>query len=94
MNTDSEKNTPKGKIEVLFEQKDQSLLTVENQLAEPVRQPSMVSKSIIHFYFCLEGSAVFEFGPHYSREIQRQHISFFFNPDQVLLTSCESHPGI
>ncbi len=84
MDTEIEKNTPKGKITVLFEQQDQSLIIVENNHEEAIRQPSLVSKSIIHFYFCIDGSAVLEFGPHYSREIQRHHISFFFNPEKDL----------
>ena len=45
---------------------------------------SRLLKSIIHFYFCLKGSAVFDFGPHYSREIQKQRNYFFYNPENDL----------
>jgi len=45
---------------------------------------SQLRKSIVYFYFCLEGSALFEFGPHYSREIQKQRNYFFYNPEKDL----------
>src|SRR6185369_13061136 len=45
---------------------------------------TQVKKSIIHFYFCMDGHAVFEFGPHYSREIQKQWNYFFYNPEKDL----------
>ena len=79
-----EKNTLKGKSQVLFEQNDQSLIISENLEDLATQQTNLIRKSIIHFYFCVEGSAVFDFGPHYSREIQRQHNYFFFNPEKDL----------
>ncbi len=78
------KNTQKSKINTLFEREDLSLLTAENQEAEPLTFESQLHKSIIHFYFCLEGSALFDFGPHYSREIQKQRNYFFYNPEKDL----------
>ena len=78
------KNTPKSNFITLFEREDLSLLTVENQEAEPLIFESQLHKSIIHFYFCLGGSAVFDFGPHYSREIQKQRNYFFYNPEKDL----------
>jgi AraC-like DNA-binding protein len=77
-------NTPIGKSRTLFEQEDQSLVIVENEGDESLSQPSVIRKSIIHFYFCMEGTATFEFGPHYVREIQRQHNYFFFDPGREL----------
>ena len=79
-----EKNTHIGNAKVLFSQDDQSLVIAENSDHEPSVQASLIRKSIIHFYFCMEGSAVFEFGPHYAREIQRQHNYFFFDPEREL----------
>lgn len=46
--------------------------------------PDTVNRNIIHFYFCLDGTAVFAFGPHYSRQIEKQHNYFFYNPDTDL----------
>jgi AraC family transcriptional activator of pyochelin receptor len=89
----TEKNTRKGNFNVLFEQKDQSLTVVENSGEETLPLNSLVSKSIIHFYFCVDGSGVFEFGPHYRREIPRHHISFFFNPEKDLPFSLRLSPG-
>lgn len=77
-------NTPKSIITSLFERDDLKLVTVENPGSETITQPSVLGKSVIHFYFCLEGSAVFGFGPHYSREIQRLKNYFFYNPEQEM----------
>ncbi len=68
----------------LFEREDFKLITAENESEEAVEFPSEVIKNVIHFYFCLEGNAVFEFGPHYSREIQKQQNYFFYNPEKNL----------
>lgn len=77
-------NTPIGKLRTLFQQEDKTLEIIENDGPEPFSQPSVIRKSIIHFYFCMEGTATFEFGPHYVREIQRQHNYFFFDPGREL----------
>jgi AraC-like DNA-binding protein len=79
-----EENTSPSISKVLFEQEDFWLHTVENTEEAPVSTPHEVKKSIIHFYFCLDGSAHFEFGPHYSREIQKQQNYFFYNPEKDL----------
>lgn len=68
----------------LFERDDFKLITAENAGEEAVEFPSEVIKNVIHFYFCLEGNAVFEFGQHYSREIQKQQNYFFYNPEKDL----------
>ncbi len=72
------------RIRGLFQSTDQSLAVVDNDAVEEHSLPSIIKKSIIHFYFCLEGSATFEFGPHYQRAIQGLHNYFFFNPEQDL----------
>jgi AraC-like DNA-binding protein len=69
---------------MLLESPEQSLAVMENSGDEAMATPSVIRKSIIHFYFCLDGQAFFEFGPHYQREIQRRRNYFFFNPDQDL----------
>ncbi len=58
-----EKNTQKGSLSVLFEKEDLSLSFAENRTPEMVSMDSLIQKGIIHFYFCLEGSAAFAFGP-------------------------------
>src|SRR6478736_4469875 len=77
-------NPSKRIIKTLFEQDDFWLQSTENKEEITVSIPAEVRKNIIHFYFCLEGSAVFEFGPHYSREIQKQQNYFFYNPEKEL----------
>lgn len=80
----TEINTQKSEVRVLFEQEDLSLVKVENSTAVSEVTNNLLRKSIIHFYFCLEGSAIFEFSPHYSREIQKQRNFFFYNPEKDL----------
>lgn len=75
---------PVGNKSVLFEKDDLSLSIFENHTDQLVSFESIIHKSIIHFYFCLEGSAVFGFGPHYSREIVQKKNYFFYNPEKDL----------
>ncbi len=79
-----EKNTQKGTIAPLFEKGDLSLLFSENKTQETAHVDSLIQKGIIHFYFCMDGSATFVFGPHYSREIVKGKNYFFYNPDKDL----------
>ena len=81
MMTETEKNTQIGKV--LYAEKDRSLTVAEGG-NEAWVAPGLIKKSVIHFYFCLEGKAVFEFGPHYSREILPQRNYFFYNPEKDL----------
>ena len=55
------KNTRTGSQRLLFELADQSLAVAENTEETFLSIDSMVRKTIIHFYFCLDGSALFEF---------------------------------
>ncbi len=63
---------------------DLSLELIENKENKAVTHDSLVNRNIIHFYFCLQGSAVFSFGPHYSRQIEKQRNYFFYNPENDL----------
>ncbi len=78
------KNTQISDFYTLFKREDLALQTAENKGLEWVAIPTQVDKNIIHFYFCLEGSAVFAFGPHYSRQIEKQRNYFFYNPEADL----------
>jgi AraC-like DNA-binding protein len=69
------------------------LQTIENSEVETISLQSQVNKNIIHFYFCLEGSAIFGFGPHYSRQIEKQRNYFFYNPDADLPFQLTLVPG-
>ena len=88
-----EQNTLISQIRMLFESQEQSLAIVENTASEPLVLPSAIQKSIIHFYFCVEGQATFEFGPHYRREIQGRRNYFFFNPESDLPFQLRLAPG-
>lgn len=77
-------NTHKSNFKTLLEREGITLQTAENKGEEELSLRSQVNKNIIHFYFCLEGSGVFGFGPHYSRPIEKQRNYFFYNPDMDL----------
>jgi AraC-like DNA-binding protein len=90
--TISNKNTPKGKVQLLFEKDDLKLSTTENDSSETVSVDSLIERNSVHFFFCLEGSAHFIFNPHYSREIQKQKNYFFFDPEKDLPFELELSP--
>jgi len=92
VNPISKKNTPKGKAEILFEKDDIKLSTVENDADATVSVASLIEKSIVHFFFCIEGSAHFIFNPHYSREIQKQKNYFFYDPEKDMPFELELSP--
>jgi len=69
---------------ILFGHDDQLLATIENKTAEAIRGQDLLKRSVIYFYFCLEGKAGFGFGPHYSREISEGKNYFFYNPESEL----------
>ncbi|HTH57710.1 MAG TPA: AraC family transcriptional regulator [Cyclobacteriaceae bacterium] len=81
------KSHPEGTIQLLFEKDDHTLSICENTSKKTEALDSTLIKSMIHFYFCIEGSAVFAFGPHYSREITKHKNYFFYNPEKNL--SCQ-----
>ncbi len=89
MNTPYQPSNPdqkveKGVLNSLFEKEDQSLLFSENNGKEKAQLESIIRKGIIHFYFCIDGTATFAFEPHYSREIIKGKNYFFYNPDKDL----------
>jgi AraC-like DNA-binding protein len=86
-------NTPISETKTLFEREDLQLVTAENATEAPIAMPAVLKKSVIHFYFCLEGKAAFAFGPHYSREIDRQRNFFFYNPEKEMPFQLQLMPG-
>ncbi len=77
-------NNQKGRVDNLLDEGALRLSITENNGSEPAHLPDSLKKKIIHFYFCLTGSATFAFGPHYSREIGSQKNYFFYNPESEL----------
>ncbi len=74
------KNSAKSIDEQVFGQGDLRLRLM-NITETPVAVPETLKKSIIHFYFCVEGEIQFQFGPHYSRTLGKQRAFLFFNPE-------------
>ena len=86
-------NTQKNSFIILFETEELNLRIAENLSTDATSIPDTVNRNIIHFYFCLEGSAIFAFGPHYSRQIEKQHNYFFYNPDTDLPLELKLSPN-
>lgn len=82
-----------GKFTTLFEQDSIALRMTENRNSEALAVPGLVVKNNIHFFFCVEGSAIFQFGPHYQREIQSHRNYFFYNPEGDLNFGLQLSPG-
>jgi hypothetical protein len=74
-------NTLKRLEQVIFDQNGTRLVTVNNDSEETESITSEINRKNIHFYFCLEGSARFEFSPQYGRDIQKQRNYFMYNPE-------------
>jgi AraC-like DNA-binding protein len=78
---------------VLFAQDNQFLATMENNSKNQSAAPDVLRRSVIYFYFCLEGKANFGFGPHYSRDITEGKNYFFYNPEHELPFNLTLDPG-
>lgn len=80
-----DKNALKGIVRSLYHRDDIALTSAENTDGqEAFSYSAELNSRNIHFYFCLEGNALFEFGPHYSREIVARRNYFFYNPEKDL----------
>jgi AraC-like DNA-binding protein len=86
-------NTPKSKMQVIYEADQMSLALLENKDAGPFSQPMEAGRSYINFYFCNEGTAEFQFGPAYSRTIGKQRNFLVYNPERALpfVMNLEAH---
>ena len=81
-----------GKM-ALLSQEHQTLTVAENKTDVSIAGPDLLLKSVIYFYFCLEGKAGFSFGPHYSRDITEGKTYFFYNPERELPFQLSLEPG-
>ena len=86
-------NTFPGKSVCRFTKDTSALVTIENDLSEPVLGDNFLKAGLIHFYFCLDGQANFAFGPHYARDIRGDFNYFFYNPDRNLPFKLTLQPG-
>jgi len=77
-------NTPKSKIENVFETEGMSLILVNNPEPMPTSAPFEARRSFINFYFCNEGSAEFAFGPVYVRPLGQRRNFLIYDPEKDL----------
>jgi AraC-like DNA-binding protein len=85
-------NTHIGR-DFLFQSDQQELAIAQNKGTTAVVGPDTLRQSVIYFYFCLQGTAGFGFGPHYSREITEGKTYFFYNPERELPFQLTLAPG-
>jgi AraC-like DNA-binding protein len=86
-------NTPKSKVENVFDAEETSLSLVSSQSDLPVEVAFEARRSFINFYFCNEGTAEFVFGPGYARAIGRQRNFLIYNPEHSLPFTIRLAPG-
>jgi len=79
-------------MKTLYNEPHQSLFIVENKANQIVARKHFIKQSIINFFFCLEGDALFDFGVHYQRAISHQKNYFFFNPEKDLSFTLKLSP--
>ena len=70
--------------QALYQHKSTVLKTYVNTSSSDQKLPDTLLKSVIYFYFCLDGKSAFSFGPQYSREILSGKNYFFYNPEREL----------
>jgi len=88
-----EENTLEGSARVLYDRDEIVLQSAENRAESTIAHKAELKKDLIHFYFCMDGKAIFEFGPHYSREIEGKRNYFFYNPEKNLPFQIQLSPG-
>jgi AraC-like DNA-binding protein len=72
-------------IAELLAKEDQYLAIASISESHDVVANRTLSKGLVHFYFCLQGSALFEFSPDYSRELKAGRNYFIYDPTQDFL---------
>jgi AraC-like DNA-binding protein len=93
MNTVENQNAHIGQLTNLFGRNDIKLILAQNKDEQDCTLEGTVQKSIIQFYFCLDGTVRFAFGPHYSRELHRGKNYFFYNPEGDVPFTLHLPPG-
>ncbi|WP_417591278.1 helix-turn-helix domain-containing protein [Owenweeksia hongkongensis] len=90
----SEKNTSKGKIENTRVGDGFFMVRVENHEDEPLRIKRDIDKSLIQFYFAVQGGAEFLFNNgNYRLKLEQEKSLLFYNPLVALPLDIEVRPG-
>lgn len=90
---DSEKNTPKGKIENTRVSEGFFMVRVENSGDEVLRIKREIDKSLIQFYFAVQGGAEFLFNQgNYKLKLEEEKSLLFYNPIIALPLDIEVKP--
>ncbi len=91
---ESEKNTPKGKVENTPVGEGFFMVKVENRSDETFRLKREIDQSLIQFYFAAEGGAEFLFsGGGYRLKLEKDKCLLFYNPLMALPLDIEVLPG-
>ena len=90
----SKKNTSKGKIENTRVGDGFFMVRVENHEDEPLRIRRDIDKSLIQFYFAVQGGAEFLFNNgNYRLKLEQEKSLLFYNPLVALPLDIEVQPG-
>ncbi len=75
------KNTAKSSAEFFALDDDLQLLRIATEAEEQERSMNL-EKGFIYFFFCVEGSVVFAFSPHYTKALSKGNNFFYYNPEK------------
>ena len=91
--TKNSKNTSECSREDYSFEKDFSLFKLSNDGSQVAEIGERISQGIIQFFFCFEGSAKFNFGPHYSLDLLNNENMLLYNPKVDLPHRIEIAPN-
>ncbi len=80
-------------VDELLVRDDQFLAVARNESETEVSCSRMIGKDLVHFFFCLDASAMFEFSPHYARELTSGKNYFIYDPTRDFLFTLKLAPG-
>ncbi|MEM7161120.1 MAG: helix-turn-helix transcriptional regulator [Bacteroidota bacterium] len=87
------KNTSKKSSTKYVLEKDFYFFKIANEDNADGAIPQVIPKGVIQFFFCFEGWAKFNFGPHYARELKNNESMLLYNPSMDLPHKIDVKPG-
>lgn len=91
--TDDPENIAKRSVNLIKISDGISLVKIEHEGDQPFVIQRDIPKSVIQFYFSLEGESTFKFGPTYQLQLQESKNFFFYNPERDLPVNITVNPG-
>lgn len=92
-NTNDPENIAERSSELIRVGEGIGLVKITHEGSEPFEIQRDIPKSIIQFYFSLEGESTFSFGPTYQLRLKEGKNFFFYNPEKELPVNIRINPG-